>query len=294
MRVVSIRTSIFFVGLAWLGCGCAGLKPQPWPVGRQRYQPFHFTPAASVEDARDNLRGLAGSMNFRRGRAVYACTHIEFEGYAVALRFEKIGGQPGDPSYQDPAYHDEAPPIREFRGPGGTLGYGTLTKIETVLTLYLDAIDNVALQHFGEVVDFYFPDGGRCQLVADNASAAQEFADNVLTLALARGHQTVPDPGFQLAIGRLSDDQKAALGLDHGVVVGPVETGGAAEQAGVETGDLVLEVDGQAVHSRRDLWARFEKGQPVVLHLRNYTRTRGSDTLEFTAEKTVTVAPTPR
>jgi S1-C subfamily serine protease len=62
--------------------------------------------------------------------------------------------------------------------------------------------------------------------------------------------------------GQLSDEQKAALGIEDGVLVDAVSSGSAAEAAGLEPGDVIVELAGREVGSADDLLSTLRAHPP--------------------------------
>jgi hypothetical protein len=281
------RAALFSLGTGLaLFCGCAGAPPLPWPSSNLHYQPFQFEPVASTDEAQADIRGLQSNLGLtprRPGSPV--CTDLEVDGDGAHLTFEWTGHEAVD-----------SHSITEIEGPNGSLHtavsartYDMPTQKKKIVVLPFRGIDSVALLDRGEAAMFYLDTGMRVQLVGDNAAVARKLANSVMTLAQANGNQTLPDYGFEIAMNGLSDRHKAALNLDHGIVVGPVESGGPAEKAGVEPGDVLLDINGQAVNSREDFLAQLKSGKPMAMHLRNYSRLQGSTDIRFTAEKNLTL-----
>ncbi len=67
------------------------------------------------------------------------------------------------------------------------------------------------------------------------------------------------------------DAEASPFGTGHGLVVQSVSTGGIAADVGIQTGDLVLEVDGAAVEQEGDFKAALRRAhaaaRPAVLHM---------------------------
>jgi len=88
-------------------------------------------------------------------------------------------------------------------------------------------------------------------------------------------------PGKALGVGvsELSSEALSAVGLEHGVRVERVIPGSPAEAAGVEQGDVIVELLGKPVYSVGRLqWlvSQAHEGEPVALRLH---RDGGSETL---------------
>jgi hypothetical protein len=275
----------FGLGLA-LFSGCASAPPLPWPNSNLHYQPYQFEAVASTDEAQANIRDLQANLGTgprRPGSPV--CTDMEVDPESAHMTFEWTGHE---------AVNSHS--VTEMEGSNGSLHTAVSTRVyemptqkKKIVVLPFRGIDSVALLDRGEAAVFYLDTGMRVQLVGDNAGVASKLANSVMTLAKANGNQTLPDYGFEIAMNGLTDRHKAALNLDHGIVVGPVESGGLAEKAGVEPGDVLLDVNGQAVNSREDFIAQLKSGKPMALHLRNYTRTQGSEEIRFTSEKNLTL-----
>ncbi|HET8759427.1 MAG TPA: PDZ domain-containing protein, partial [Nitrospiria bacterium] len=86
---------------------------------------------------------------------------------------------------------------------------------------------------------------------------------------------------LNVTVAELGPEQKAELGVDHGVLVQDVKPGAAA-RAGVQPGDVILQVNGKRVESvsalRKGLDA-LAKGQPAALLIK-----RGDSTLFVAVE----------
>ncbi len=80
----------------------------------------------------------------------------------------------------------------------------------------------------------------------------------------------------------ITDDQAAQLGLAHGgVVIAQLYVGSPGQQAGLRSGDIILEVDGSPAHSAQDTLASIyahKPGSTIALEV-----LRGSRTLQIKA-----------
>jgi serine protease Do len=76
---------------------------------------------------------------------------------------------------------------------------------------------------------------------------------DILPQLLATGH--VARGRLGVVIQGMDEDLAKALGMDqpHGALVGRVEPGGPAEQAGIKSGDVIVQVDGHEVPRSEDL-----------------------------------------
>ena len=73
-----------------------------------------------------------------------------------------------------------------------------------------------------------------------------------------------------LSVRPLTPPIARELGIEvkEGVLVGDVVEGGRAAEAGIEAGDVIMEIDRQPVRTVEDLTARVEeqtKGEPIVM-----------------------------
>ncbi|HIX62269.1 MAG TPA: PDZ domain-containing protein, partial [Candidatus Halomonas stercoripullorum] len=69
----------------------------------------------------------------------------------------------------------------------------------------------------------------------------------------ARSGETDAQARLGIAMAELEDGQRQRLGIDNGVLVRDVEPGGAAAEAGVRPGDVIVSIDHHAVKSADQL-----------------------------------------
>jgi hypothetical protein len=80
-------------------------------------------------------------------------------------------------------------------------------------------------------------------------------------------HDALPGPAAKGRLGvvllAISPELRAALGapMEHGVLVDRVSPDSPAARAGIKVGDVIAEVDGQAVEDRRDVVSAIAKKQ---------------------------------
>jgi len=87
-------------------------------------------------------------------------------------------------------------------------------------------------------------------------------------------HGKVAYPGIQAKIATLEDylkeNQELKLDVKKGVYVESVTVGGPADRAGIEAGDVILDVDGQAVTTGKQLIEDFQQhkvGERITLRV---------------------------
>ncbi len=78
------------------------------------------------------------------------------------------------------------------------------------------------------------------------------------------GSATAARGKLGMALQEITPDMARSLGLKEprGVVVSQVEPGGAADQAGIQVGDVILEVNRHKVQTLQDVKQALEKGRP--------------------------------
>jgi serine protease Do len=97
-----------------------------------------------------------------------------------------------------------------------------------------------------------------------------EYPDEDTTPTADSGKNTAPDLGLE--VSAVTPDVARELDIDNvaGVVVTEVASGGAAEEAGIQVGDLVRKVNQQKITTPRE-WStavkRTPSGKPVLLQL---------------------------
>jgi serine protease Do len=100
--------------------------------------------------------------------------------------------------------------------------------------------------------------------------------------APGRGGEPSEDAtGYGMSAEALTADQAKQAGVAGGVIVGAVQPSGRAAQAGLRTGDIILEVDGKPVANPQALRAALKTGsRPALLLVQ-----RGGATLFLTLER---------
>ncbi|MGB7283019.1 MAG: DegQ family serine endoprotease [Candidatus Acidiferrum sp.] len=114
-----------------------------------------------------------------------------------------------------------------------------------------------------------------------------DMARNVMQQIL--DHGKVIRGYLGVTIQGVDPDMAKAFGLTHGggALVGDVTPGGPAAKAGIERGDIILEMDGQAVNSQDDLSVHVAELAPgTVVHLKVFRK-------GATLDKDVTLAEYP-
>ena len=111
----------------------------------------------------------------------------------------------------------------------------------------------------------------------ERVSGQRRYDETVLPQLETKGK--VERAWIGVGITNLPDDKsKMFYPTDHGVMVGRVEKGGPAERAGLETGDVILELGGRKLMSSSELIREVGKRQAgdsvdVVVSRQGQTKT---------------------
>jgi hypothetical protein len=259
--------------------GCATIKPSIWPESPENYSIwYNFQPVPSVEEAVANIKNLQNNLFFDRKTA----SSIEIDKFSVRAFLKWTEQQyvntssstygPGDwfaPSYKS---------------------YGTSVVAENkekTSIIPLKEIKSITL-FANNGVFFWLNSSAGIWVQADNAYNAKKFADSVFTLA--KVHKIKLAPGIGLSIANLNDEQKEELELKDGILVTDVARKGPADKAGMEFGDIILEINGDAVHTIEDFWGVITDGAPAKIRIMKFSRDKDTGKINF-VKKTVNVTP---
>jgi serine protease Do len=97
-----------------------------------------------------------------------------------------------------------------------------------------------------------------------------ELKERAAVRAPARQADAAGRGRFGMAVGELSEAQRKNIDVDHGVSVGGVDEG-PARDAGLRSGDVILEIDGKRVNDTQDFFRLLEHAppnRPVLLRIR--------------------------
>jgi serine protease Do len=103
-----------------------------------------------------------------------------------------------------------------------------------------------------------------------------EYPDDEATPAAGSGKDLAPDLGLEVSVVTPDVAQKLELENVSGLVVTGVSPGGAAEEAGIQAGDLVRKVNQEKISTTREWSAavkRTPSGKPVLLQIERHDST---------------------
>ena len=83
----------------------------------------------------------------------------------------------------------------------------------------------------------------------------------------------------------ISEETKELYNIPSGTLVYYVEDGSAADEAGLQRGDIITSIDGIAINSRDELYNRMEyykAGEQITLTIERQTENGGYDEMDVT------------
>jgi hypothetical protein len=278
----------FFLSLifcAALISGCA--KPFAWPSRTARYYAYKFTPVDNNDDAAQNIRDLKDKIVMRANKKGMAfCKNLNLDNDGVNITFRWTD--------QEEVQADSATTLYS---PIASLTANTHSNImvpvgrERTLSVPFKGIEIADLVGHGNMVHLYYDTDTTIVLGLGNPTSAKIFLDSLLTLAQHEHLRLLPNPGFTLYGPLVRPEVKEALHLEHGLIIGNIRPGGPADLAGLSPGDVILDMNGQAVETVADYADIIKGGGPVSFHVKNFWKEDEKGSLHEGPEKTVTLTP---
>lgn len=225
---------------------------------------------------------------FRRGETDFRVSAIPFGGYV-----KMIGEQPGEDGVEDPRSFLAKPRwqrmIIAFAGPGMNI----LLAVGLLTGLYMNRYPQVVGSDGPAIVGYVEKDSPAAQagiremdkIVAIDGQQNPTWEEILLSVVGGAGRQLplVIDRKGEQVVTTITPqlDEQSGVGTAgwydrHDIQVGSVSAGMGAEKAGLQSGDVLVALDGTPLHSTAKLHALLKEGEgkPVTLtYLRSGNRT---------------------